>query len=112
MGGSNSKRFNRNNKNDEVDGIVDRRIKNEPIRTAELMDRQYIEDIKKDLCENPEMFVLNNMLMAVMFFENYPRLVADDTVKCLFFDKSMNMYNSFIISQIIRYSKCYIEYSC
>lgn len=39
------------------------------------LDKLYIEEIKKDLCDNPEMFVLNNLLMAVMFFENYPRLV-------------------------------------
>ncbi|XP_056633449.1 uncharacterized protein LOC130443027 [Diorhabda sublineata] len=35
------------------------------------LDRQHIEYIKQDLRDTPELFVLNNMIMAVMFFEDY-----------------------------------------
>lgn len=38
-------------------------------------DEQVISTLKKDLSETPELFVLNNMLMCVMFFENYQKWV-------------------------------------
>lgn len=80
MGSSHSKRSNRSRKNDtndqsDVKSVGKKENGETPAASETELDKQYIEDIKKDLCENPEMFVLNNMLMAVMFFENYQRLV-------------------------------------
>lgn len=40
-------------------------------------DEQVISTLKKDLSETPELFVLNNMLMCVMFFENYQKEVQE-----------------------------------
>ncbi|CAG9862226.1 unnamed protein product [Phyllotreta striolata] len=40
-------------------------------------DRQYINDIKRDFNETPDVFVLNNMLMGIMFFENYAQQRED-----------------------------------
>lgn len=79
MGGTLSRRLNRSRKSVKTleDGVNSaEKVTNETKEDKEvLLDKQYIEDIRKDLDENPEIFVLNNMLMAVMFFENYPRLV-------------------------------------
>lgn len=59
----------------EVKSDVETLIDEETVNVNASLDKKYVDDIKKDLSDNPEMFVLNNMLMAVMFFENYPRLV-------------------------------------
>lgn len=78
MGSSHSKRSNRsrNSVNDDEDDIKsDEKNSKKFVDREAKLDKQYIDDIKKDLYENPEMFVLNNLLMAMMFFENYPRLV-------------------------------------
>lgn len=80
MGSSHSKRSNKirkDDKNNEVKILHDNKTGNSESEVSDeaLLDKQYTEDIKKDLCENPEMFVLNNLLMAIMFFKNYPRFV-------------------------------------
>lgn len=85
MGGKPSKRTlnkfafseSKDEDGDEKNSKSDSKVKSgerddKVIQEAEL-DKRYIEDINKDLCDNPEIFVLNNLLMAVMFFENYPR---------------------------------------
>ncbi|KAG5900497.1 hypothetical protein JTB14_010908 [Gonioctena quinquepunctata] len=40
-------------------------------------DKQIIDILKKDLSETPELFVLNNVLMNVMFFDNYKKLIDE-----------------------------------
>lgn len=59
----------------EVKSDLETLINEGTVNVNASLDKKYVDDIKKDLSDNPEMFVLNNMLMAVMFFENYPRLV-------------------------------------
>ncbi|XP_074041255.1 uncharacterized protein [Leptinotarsa decemlineata] len=52
------------NENEEVDIIVDTEVK---------YHAETIEEIKKDLKFSPQIFLLNNMLMSVQFFENYTK---------------------------------------
>ncbi|EFA09940.2 hypothetical protein TcasGA2_TC012093 [Tribolium castaneum] len=63
-------------------------------------DQVEVAKMKKELLESPQIFVLNNLLMSVMFFENYerekqkfthstiekelnPTLLRDETIECV-----------------------------
>ncbi|KAJ8982132.1 hypothetical protein NQ317_002859 [Molorchus minor] len=41
------------------------------------LDEQCINTIKRDLSESPELFVLNNILMSIMFFANYQKEIQE-----------------------------------
>ncbi|KAI4461451.1 cell fate determining protein mab21-related [Holotrichia oblita] len=41
------------------------------VYTVDIYDQKVIAQLKKDFRENLDMFLLNNILMSVMFFENY-----------------------------------------
>lgn len=43
------------------------------VMTVQKYDEIYVNVLFKDLKETPEMFIVNNMLMNVQFFENYHR---------------------------------------
>lgn len=43
------------------------------VMTVQKYDEIFVNVLFKDLKETPEMFILNNMLMNVQFFENYQR---------------------------------------
>lgn len=76
MGNSNSRRAQ---PIIESNSILANHIKNsdnsvyQTDNTISASDRQNIYTIKRDLSETPELFVLNNMLMGIMFFENYTK---------------------------------------
>lgn len=36
-------------------------------------DQQEVLKLRTELLEDPQLFVLNNLLMSIMFFENYER---------------------------------------
>nr|CAH7757080.1 unnamed protein product [Callosobruchus chinensis] len=63
------------NSNDELDGDEEREKRTHPTTTEKFnnYDWQIIETIKRDLQETPELFVLNNVLMGIMFFKNYKK---------------------------------------
>lgn len=45
------------------------------ILDEEIGDREknIIEELRRDLYQNPDMFILNHMLMSIMFFENFEK---------------------------------------
>lgn len=76
MGGNSRSKLRSKSESDVLQNVHSEKTTSEPnLNAKQRLDELYIEDIKKDLDENPEMFVLNNMLMAIMFFKNYPRYV-------------------------------------
>lgn len=59
-------------------GVTDPRIPyadedadNLEVFTVDIYDQKAIAQLKRDFKENLDMFLLNNILMSVMFFENY-----------------------------------------
>lgn len=75
MGNESSKSKNNHHrfKNKKVDEKVqDEEKKLDRTKYSE-HDEKEIRRLRKELRDDPEVFVLNQMLMSVMFFENYDR---------------------------------------
>lgn len=50
----------------EVDSVL-------VVDSANRYDDDMVNLLKRELNETPEVFILNNLLMSVMFFENYEK---------------------------------------
>lgn len=79
MGNATSKKPNRQRRarsEEQTDNtVVHSSSEDIHVDSGNKFDEQAISTIKKDLRETPELFVLNNILMSVMFFENYQKWV-------------------------------------
>ncbi|KAJ8918601.1 hypothetical protein NQ315_013106 [Exocentrus adspersus] len=83
MGNTTSKKHNKHRRarpdgnQDDVQRSISDSSDDVFVDTVTKLDERVFNEIKKDLIENPELFVLNNMLMCVMFFENYQKEVQE-----------------------------------
>lgn len=73
MGNVKSKRKDKNEKSSNKDGKKKSSISND--FSTDIFD-EYLEDpdfkmLRRTLEHNPEIFVLNNLMMSVQFFENF-----------------------------------------
>ncbi|XP_028142295.1 uncharacterized protein LOC114336165 [Diabrotica virgifera virgifera] len=87
MGGGSSKKGREVSVNDELsqnnnNSAVNNTDNNDNNKVLDLskLDLQYIETIRKDFRETPELFLLNNVLMCVMFFTDYKKF-SEEQIK-------------------------------
>lgn len=75
MGNESSKSKTKNNrsKNKSIDEKAQDEEKDADRTKYNPHDEKEIATLRKELGDNPEVFVLNQILMSVMFFENYDR---------------------------------------